>query len=122
MQIISTSLQDPKSKYIYTSSQDNVRMSSIANGTLIKVTDYILFSQNYLKDDKQVERLHLSIGYYEGDNFIIATTNSPTFISEFESILSIYDGDIDQLRRDAIKIIHGKSNKGREFITCALQL
>ncbi len=122
MQIISTSLQDPKSKYIYTSSQDNVRMSSIPNGRLIKVTDYILFSKIYLKDGDQVERPHLSIGYFEGDNFIIATTNSPTFISEFESILSIYSGDIDQLRKDAIKIIHGKSNKGREFITCALQL
>ena len=122
MQIISTSLQDPKSKYIYTSSQDNVRMSSIPNGRLIKVTDYILFSKFYLKDGDQVERPHLSIGYFEGDNFIIATTNSPTFISEFESILSIYSGDIDQLRKDAIKIIHGKSNKGREFITCALQL
>lgn len=122
MQIISTSLQDPKSKFIYTSSQDNVRMSSIPNGTLIKVTDYILFSKVYLKDGNQVVCPHLSIGYFEGDNFIIATTNSPTFISEFESILSIYSGDIDQLRKDAIKIIHEKSNKGREFITCALQL
>lgn len=94
--------------YKMTKSQTAKKLSEYPADEQLKVDDYIIFERaNY---DGEVTTI-VSIRS-ENDVYV---TNSPSFTNEFIDIADIFADNIPP-----ILVVHGKSKRGREFITCAL--
>lgn len=117
MQILKTSLTDDILKYGFMNSPENLKLSEIPEGTLLHVSDFVLYEREYNGENRK----HISIAVEQPDNTIrVYVTNSQTFITEFEGILSVFGDDCNKLKEHNVKILKGTSKKGRTFITCTL--
>lgn len=117
MQILKTSLTDDTLKYGFMNSPENLKLSEIPEGTLLRVSDFVLYEREYNGENRK----HISIAVEQPDNTIrVYVTNSQTFITEFEGILSVFGDDCNKLKEHNVKILKGTSKKGRTFITCTL--
>lgn len=117
MQILKTSLKDDILKYSFMNSPENLKLSEIPEGTLLHISDFIIYEREYNGETKK----HMSIAVDQSDNTIrVYVTNSQTFIQELEGILSVFENDCAKLKEHGVKILKGTSKKGRTFITCTL--
>ena len=78
-------------------------------GEVIPVKHYMLYEDVNSKGETQ--RI-LSID----DGYTVSATNSPTFISDFERIVSLHDMCGSTL--ESVTVVAGVSKSGREYITC----
>ena len=65
--------------------------------------------------DKKTEEVHEVLSILTPDNEVFSTI-SPTFKADFLDMAELFHNDF------AFEIISGKSNAGREYVTCALAI
>lgn len=110
MKIIKTSKElTAQDKYFLTMAPSVQKMKDQVSQR-IEVAKWCVYEDKNSKDEDQTI---LSIATPENEIF---ATNSKTFMDDFSRMVDIFAEDgIDVT---AIKVISGKSNAGREFITC----
>lgn len=99
-----------KERYMLTMSPKIGKMRDVV-GQRVEVDTYAIYTDN---DKDGNEQTILSIMTGDGDVF---ATNSPTFIRDFEQLVSMFEDCGESV--EAIEVINGTSKAGREFITCA---
>ena len=80
-------------------------------GERIDVSAWALFEDV----DKKSGEVHSVLSVLTPDNEVFSTI-SPTFQSDFLDMAELFHNDF------AFEVISGKSNAGREFVTCALAI
>ena len=80
-------------------------------GERIDVSAWALFEDV----DKKSGEVHSVLSVLTPDNEVFSTI-SPTFQSDFFDMAELFHNDF------AFEVISGKSNAGREFVTCALAI
>lgn len=83
-----------------------------AEGATLQVSEFVLYED--FNTDGEIKKV-VSLRTVDGDVF---ATNSPTFCSDFETIVEIFP--IDSL--PPIDVLGMQSKKGRHFITCAAHI
>lgn len=79
-----------------------------AAGSALDIADYVIFTSVDINNN--AEKTILSLVTMDGEYF---ATNSVTCIEAFEKICEAFDNELP-----AIEFYLGKSNKGREFLSC----
>ena len=80
-------------------------------GERVDVSAWLLYEDT----DKKSGEVHTILSVLTPDNEVFATI-SPTFQSDFLDMAELFHNDF------AFEVISGKSNAGREFVTCALAI
>ena len=80
-------------------------------GERIDVSAWAVFEDT----DKKTGEVHNVLSVLTPDNEIFCSV-SPTFQSDFFDMAELFQNDF------AFEIVSGKSNAGREFVTCALAI
>ena len=110
MSTITKTNKDLNKKEVYQMTKSpKIQKMSNNKGEVIDVAAYCFYTEEK-NDGKSVD----IVSIMDNDGAVYAT-NSPTFMSDFEDICDIMEGE-----DFSIEIISGTSKAGREFITCAL--
>ena len=114
MRIIEASKEDltKKELYLLTMSPEIQKISDVI-GQVIDIDAWLKYADSDHKAEEsgeEKEQIILSLLSPEGESF---ATNSPTFIKDFEKMLSLFAGDLKR-----IEVIAGTSKNGRQFVTC----
>lgn len=109
MKILAQSSEFTKEElYKLTKSQKAKKMSSVESEVQLAVDEYIIFER--ANADGEITTV---VSILSADDIYV--TNSPSFTNEFIELSDIFGDKIPP-----INVVHGKSKRGREFITCAL--
>lgn len=110
MTTITKTSKDLNKKELYQMTKSpKIQKMSDNKGVVIDVAAYCFYTDEK-NDGKSVD----IVSIMDNDGAVYAT-NSPTFMSDFEDICDIMEGE-----DFSIEVISGTSKAGREFITCAL--
>ena len=101
----------PAEKYIMTRGAETQKMRD-AVGQEFKVKKVLLYTE---VNAKEVEQTVMSVMTEDND---VYATNSRTFISELDAMITIFDGKLEDL--PLIRVLSGTSKAGRSYITCTL--
>lgn len=94
--------------YKLTKNQKAKKMSTLDESVCLPIDEYLIFE----RENVDGEPYTVASIMYNDDVYV---TNSKSFTSEFYELASIFGDKIPP-----INVVHGKSKRGREFITCAL--
>ena len=103
-------------RYLMTQSQDMTMLQNVEDGTAIEVAAFCQY-EDY-KEDKEETVSLLSI--LTPDNRVFVT-QSATFTRSFRDIADVFHDD-DGYEPFTIIKLSGKTNAGRPFINCALDV
>lgn len=99
-----------KEKYLMSMNPEIRRMRD-AEGTVIPVENWMLYSDQDKEGDEQILLSILS------EDDVAYATNSKTFIEAFSKLCDMFTDSGEEIT--VLKVIGGQSKAGRHFITCA---
>lgn len=105
----SESIATPMDMYNMTKSPDRSKLSEVS-GQVLELDKWLVYSE---PNSKGEEVTLASLTTKDGRAF---TTNSGTFIRDFTSAVTMFAEYGSEFH--TIQVMNGRSNAGREFITC----
>lgn len=113
MRIIEASKTDltKKELYLLTMSPEIQKISDVT-GQVIEIAAWLKYADldHTSGEEEPKEQVILSLLSTDGESF---ATNSPTFIGDFDKMISLFEGDLQK-----VEVISGTSKNGRQFVTC----
>ena len=89
-----------------------VKKISDVTGQVIEIAAWLKYADldHTSGEEEPKEQVILSLLSTDGESF---ATNSPTFIGDFDKMISLFEGDLQK-----VEVISGTSKNGRQFVTC----